>query len=259
MIRSFKNIFAITALTLIVAPALRCEETHAPSKGKLQSAIDYVKNIRTPLTSQEKLAQFIAQADVTGFKNASDALVKEMAPEERAQALQGLTSTAQEVKQALQTELKVTGNKVKKSTLFKGAAQTISGLLLASTAAISCAIAYKSSFFKNYDKKKLNKIEKIALSPYRIILDFLVEYCNTCASNKCKKHPKKYFSTETNGKINCCSGAISLLTGAILGAYTTKSGVLNCKNGWNYKAYLEQQIKNIDEITEFIQVQQKLN
>jgi len=260
MNKSIKNIFAITVLALTCSPALRCEDTQAQtvSTSKLQSAINYVKNIRTPLTPQETLAQYIAHADVDGFKNTYNSF-QEWTPSDRTATLQTLAVTAQEVKQQLQAELESMGNKVKKSTIAKGIVQTVSGLFLTSTAAITCSSAYKY-FFKNYNENKFNTIEKFSALPYISIPAFLSTYCGMCANEYCKiKHPKPYLSIKTNKKIVYCLTATFLLTGAIFGAYTAKTGIQNCKNGWNYKAYVEQQIANIDEINEFIQAQQKLS
>ncbi len=255
MNKSIKNIFAITALTLTFAPALRCEDTQTVSTSKLQSAINYIKNIRTPLTPQEILVQHIAHADVTGFKSDYDTFMQsDVTPEERIATLQALAITAQEVKQALQTELDTMGHKVKKTTLAKGVAQTVGGLLLTTTAAIHSVTTYKHGFF-NF--RKYNNLQILSALPFSLVPFFLTICCGMCANEQCKLNHQTYLSKKTNEKILTSVGIISIPVGAILGAYTAKAGIQNCKNGWNYKAYVEQQIANIDEINEFIQEQQK--
>jgi hypothetical protein len=255
MNKTIKNIFAITALTLTFAPALRCEDAQeqTPRTSKLQSVVEYIKNIRTPLTPQEKLAQHIARADVVGFKDAYNSFQKWPA-DERAPTLQALAITAQEVKQALQTELETMGNaQVNKTILAKGIGQTVGGLLLATTAAIHPVAIYKHGF----NLRKYNGIEILSALPYIVIPGLLAKYCGMCANGKCIENHQPYLSKKTNAKILASLDIISIPIGAILGAYTTKTGIQKCKNGWNYRAYVQQKIANIDEISAFIQEQQK--
>jgi len=245
MTRSLKNIFAITALALTCSPALRCEDTHAQtvSTSKLQSAINYVKNIRTPLTPQETLAKLIAQADVDGFKNTYNSFQKWTADDRQA-TLQALTITTQEVKQALQTELKAMGNAhVNKRTLAKGIGQIVGGLY-------GLGMAFWQVYFFQLSRGQSDAIRESILenllgTPLRPIIkynDIFMEMASDWS---------------INSKIAALSG--SVITPALIGSLLNWYGIQNCKNGWNYKAYLEQQITNIDEINEFIQAQLKLS
>lgn len=254
MNRTIKNIFAVTALTLTFAPALRCEDAQTVKTSKLQSVINYVKNIRKSLTPQEKLAQYITSADVTGFKNAYNSFQKWPATE-RATTLQALTVTIQEVKQALQTELESNGNKANKTTLAKGVAQTVVGAISLTTMACMSKALYKTmelldilgdgdAYDDWYDNSLSIKI--LYTKPFAYILDPYIFGRNTIFAE--------------DARISLISSDVAfIIAGAILGAYTAKTGLQNCKNGWNYKAYLQQQIANIDEISAFIQEQLKSN
>ncbi len=247
----------IAALVLTFAPALRCEDTqtHTASTSKLQSAINYIKNIRTPLTSQEILAQHITRADVAGFKSGYDTFMQsDVTSEERTATLQALVITAQEVKQALQTELDTMGNKIKKSTLAKGVAQTVGGaILFIHQAAFSHwlykGITLESADFDNWRKNSLS-IKILQTKPFENILD---AYWNVVLY--------KIFGEDADGDLNASQNALNAthttyaLAGIIASTYAIKNGVQNCKNGWNYKAFVEQQIANVDEINAFIQTQ----
>jgi len=267
MNRTIKNIFAITALTLTFAPALHCEETKT---SKLQSVINYVKNLRKPLTPQEQLAQHIVGADIAGFKNAYNSFQKWPA-DERAATLQVLAITAQEVKQTLQTELESNRNKVNKTTLAKGIAQTVGGLY-------GLGMALYSSLYYTLTRGQINDIEasisgnvsKIPLAPIIKYPKIMFEEAILPAMGKMGvgynwfgvffiKDPNGGL-TETQAKrylIALVGGTI--ITPALIGSLLNWYGLQNCKNGWNYKAYVQQQITNIDEINEFIQAQLKLS
>jgi len=246
MTRSLKNIFAITALTLTCSPALYCEDTarQTASKSKLQSAINYVKNIRTPLTPQETLAQFIAQGDINGFKNTYSSFQK-WTPSDRTATLEALAVTAQEIKQQLQAELDTAGNKVKKSTLAKGVAQTIFGTYC--TLATMFSLAYKGECFDTDYYSDQGEIKSSFMSNLVSHLEDHYLYIHGPEKLPC------YLRINGYQKLAALTNIIvTPLTGYI--AYNSfKAGIENCKNGWNYKTYIEKQIANIDEINEFIQ------
>ncbi len=251
MNRSIRNIFTITALVLTFAPTLRCEDTqtHTVSTSKLQSAINYIKNIRTPLTQKEKLTQLIAQANVTEFETACDTVTSsDITPEEKSVLLQDLITTTQEVKQQLQTNLDdMADAQANKTMLAKGAAQTIGSAILFTTIASCLGILYqvvnitnKQEWDNYFDTSPLMELMKTP--PFRYIVKpyFIITERILGAPSKNK---------------DVLSGISSAIAGTALGAYLAKSGIQNCKNGWNYKAYIEQQIANIDEINAFIQTQ----
>ncbi len=257
MNRSIKNILAITTLTLTFAPALRCEDTqtHTASTSTLQSAINYIKNIRTPLTPQEKLAQHIALADIAGFKSSYDAFMQsDVTPEERATTLHALTITAQEVKQALQTELDTMGNKVKKTTLAKGVAQTVGGAISCIYHAAFSHVLYKSITLEetDFDNWAENSLSIELLLQTKGFENIFEAYWSVLY---------KVFGKDNVGDANASENTLNAihttyaLAGIIASTYALKNGIQNCKNGWNYKAFVEQQIANIDEINTFIQEQ----
>lgn len=227
MNRSLQNTFAIVALTLACTPTLRCEgaASQAPAKSKLQSAIEYIKNIRTPLTPKETLAQFIAQADVPGFKSTYNSYQKWI-PSDRITTLQELAIIAQEVKDQLQVELETNGDKIHKTILVKGAVQTVGLLIIASILSIKSLFIILNGF---------QPIPTHAYFPetnqFRVVMAY------------------KPFTMK-----EICIGA-----GVPLSIMCAYNGFQNCKDGWNYKAYLEKQIASIDEISEFIQAQIKLS
>ncbi len=262
MNKSIRNIFAITALVLTFAPALRCEDTqtHTVSTSKLQSAINYIKNIRTPLTPQETLAQHIVRADIAGFKSDYDAFLQSnVTLEERTVTLQTLAITIQEIKQTLQTELDTMGNKVKKSTLAKGLAQTIFGTYC--TFATMFSLAYKGAAkkeykapvqfngnFTNYYVGNLPSYKQTLMNKLSYTLgESLIGYPVVL--------PQVISETIINEKLAALTNIILTPLTGYLAYNSLKSGLKNCKNGWNYKAFVEQQIANIDEINTFIQTQ----
>jgi len=246
MNRSIKNILAIAALTLTFAPALRCEDAQeeTPSTSKLQSVINYVKNIRTPLTPQEQLAQHIVRADATGFKDTYNSF-QNWPADERAAALQALAVTTQEVKQALQTELETNGDKANKFTLAKGVAQTILGTYC--TLVTMFSLAYKGEYF--------------AINRVNLDRSFMLNLANRLEDNYLYINGPEIlpFCLRLDGyqKLAALTNIIVTPLTGYLAYNSLKAGIQNCKNGWNYKAFVEQQIANIDEINAFIQEQLK--
>ncbi len=248
MIRSTKNIFTVAALALLCVPALRCDDTQQHEQTANESTLTCAT-----------LKNLITQADVTAFKTTYDTFMESCVPE-RSTIVQELATTAQEAKQKIEQELAAMGDiTVKKSTLAKGVAQTFGGLFLTSMAAISCTTMYKLFFKGDKVIDEVSKIEILALFPHILVSQLLSNYCDFGTDEQLKKRIKeKYFSPIAYGKIQKSSFIIPIIIEATLGLYTLKNGIQNCNNGWNHKAYLEQQIKNLNEINAHIETQSAL-
>lgn len=245
MNRSLNNILFASTLMLTFAPILDCKNTQ--TSRKISSAINYVKNTHTPLTAKQQLAQYIAQADVIEFKNTYNSFQK-WPTKQRVATLQPLIKTAQEIKQALQEELKNNDSKVTFTTT-KGITQIIIGTIL-----LIQDTAFSHGLYKSITDDWSEDSLSFQLLNTKLFGNIVNIYFNVLY---------KIFGEDDDGNVNASintSKAIhttyALATLAI-SAYAIKSGVQNCKNDWNYRAHLVQKIKNIDEINAFIQAQLK--
>jgi hypothetical protein len=209
-----------------------------PSKGNLQSLINYVTNINTTLYS--------TSIDVERFQKAYTSFIQSNATlEERIAMVHELLSRTQEVKLHLQAELDALDTSQMHKTMFaKGILETIGSSILIVTAPCILRYQFKHIPFDTYPADTSRPSKILSTIPFNYMRDFYLNMRNTIFGQNASENTKKASDI-----------AFSLSTLA-LGIACIKNGLKNCKDGWNYKAYLEEQIKNIDEIILYIHIHQ---
>jgi len=194
---------------------------------------------------QTKLIAHISSADVQGFKTTFDALQDAHQLDEFKAMCTALVEHAQITKIEIQEKLTALGNKkTNKTMLAKGIAQTIFGT---SAAILLPFLAY--TFFsaptqldeagENLDDnlQLLLMCASIPAYPFPMLYEPL-NYLNL-------EHHLKKLPLGKAQKVYFCGLPIA-------GFLALKYGMQNCKHGYNYAAYLEKQIKHLDEIVEVI-------
>jgi len=213
-----KRIFIVTALL--------CSIAHA----------DQQKNVA-------QLKSYISNADVIPFKAA---YAVESAQENKTQLLE----LAQSTQQKLTDELESWGNgTINKKKLALGALQALAtvyclaqvgyvayGAIMPLKLYLPASSIYAPDTPAHINQKSVTMFLKCpALFIYAVLHVISTIHCG-------------------NGKYATATVAPTLCALSAYGAYKAcKASAKNFKQGWNYKAHLEQQIKNIDEIITHIQ------
>lgn len=260
MIRSTKNILTIVTLTLLCVPTLHCDDTQQQTQTASELTI-----------TCDKLKNLIEQADVTAFKTTYDTFMKSCVPE-CSTVVQELVTTAQDMKQKLEKELAAMGdNKVNKKTLAKGALQTIGGLYGIANVAFVYWVQYLYITTHLTPEEKTNGFLGIADAIRRIrkIENKIAPYAFLSLADNAMITASELGSKTTNSRGRASWWFLSpvipfgfpflfLATITYISGNQVNYGLNKIKTGWDYKAYLEQQIKNLDEIITHIQTQAAL-
>ncbi len=263
MIRSIKNIFAIATLTLLCVPALHGNDLKQQEQTANESTVicDTLKNL-------------ITQADVTEFKTTYDTFIESCVPE-RSAVIQELVTTAEDVKQKLEKELENTGdNTTNKKTLAKGVLQTLGGLYgIANVAFVYWLQHLNVTTHITTEEKILNSLRGMDNETVRmrIIRDKIAPYSFLGFANDAMLIASdlgKKLTTTTPSRGTSWFEFSPFIPGGFpflflasitcISSYQIKYGLNKIKIGYDYKAYLEQQIKNLDEIITHINTQADL-
>ncbi len=187
-----------------------------------------------------------------------------------------LITIADKNKQKLEQELAAMGDSnVKKSILTKGVAQTAGGLYgLVGVAFVYWIDYLRATTVLAVEEKKNNRAEdkKIITAKIReTVIPYwplsLVHEAMNIASSAGNwaigvKEPSNLFRSQSwwDRGPSVIGGFPSLFLAAITGVscFQIKYGWDNMKKGANYKAHLNQRIKNLDEVSTYIQAQDVL-
>ncbi|MBA3751314.1 hypothetical protein H0X06_00740 [Candidatus Dependentiae bacterium] len=201
----------------------------------------------------------------------------EIVQEEKAIFRKDLISIVEKTKKTLEQELTALGdNNVKKSILAKGLAQTAGGLYGLASVALCYWIDYlrvttrltpeeTKNDIEQDKKTRINKIKAIC-HPYRLFGP-VYELMNLIAQAGKNVVRAQVSSSAITGRITwwdiapCIPGGFPFLflaTTTGISGFQIKYGLENMKKGVDYKAHLNQRIKNLDEVSTYIQAQDVL-
>lgn len=237
-----KKLFNIITLSFAFAPAL------------------YGDVVRESVNTLKKQ---IETADAQAFEKSCTALLEsEMTAQEHHDSLAELAQHAQKIKQQKQNELaNMGGATTKKTTVAKGIAQTIGGGILGigTVSLFGFLIENRvSSFIRRSPLAWTEEIYWPTLRKTSRIARYLgFDACEEVkiADVVTSQGRTPIFSTHLaldNPSFKGIALAHTIIVGSLSGL-ALKYALQNFKIGWNYKAYLEQQIASLDEIIACIQ------
>ncbi len=194
----------------------------------------------------------------------------EIAPQEKVNLRENLITIVGKTKQKLEQELTPMGDRnVKKSIVAKGVAQTAGGLY----GLVGVAFCYWIDYLRvtthltpqetknnraEDEETKINKIKakSIRYWPFAVVHDVMNKVSEEVKRAMGVKGPANlYHSNSWWGHGPCVLFGFPFLflaTTTGVSCFQIKYGLDNMKKGANYKAHLNQRIKNLDEILRYI-------